>query len=194
MKLKGSTIAAAMFCLLLLNDTHIFYISHQNHFLQLYIVGAMLLFTVLICNKVLKSATHEMPYFHTVVFSTVISFLFVYVFSLFSYPEQSLMRTLIGDSGHYKMLLILLVYPLVYICWERGGTRVLFRILNTFAAILYITMTIQFFSYGINGKIYFPAYFANGRVPLYNGTLKIHLNWLTNIMILYNFYMYHIFY
>lgn len=106
------------------------------------------------------------------------------------YNDQSIMRTLIGDSAHYKTLLVILMYPLAAISWSTGGTRVLFRTLNVFAFGIYILTTVQFVMFKFNGVIFLPGYFINGATPLMNGTLKMHLPWFANIMIFYNFYMF----
>lgn len=113
----------------------------------------------------------------------------VYIWSMVVYHDQTLMRTLIGDSGHYKMLLILLLYPLAYICYVNRGTKVLFRLLNGISIINYILTAFQFVLYNINGVIFLPGYFVNDAALTLNGTLKMNLPWFSNIMILYNFYI-----
>lgn len=150
----------------------------------------MLFWTLTVCLEGIIKVDSQMPFVRRICLITLISFFCVYVYSLIQYNDQTLIRTLIGDSGHYKTLLIILMYPLAYICWSTGGTRVLFKTLNIFAAINYIVTTVQYVMYNANSVIFLPGYFVNDMTPLLNGTLKMNLPWFGNLMIIYNFYMF----
>lgn len=190
LKLKKYIPLLLLFVIILLNDTHYLYFSQANHLYQLIIAVIMLFWTLIVCKEGVRKINSQMPFVRRICLITLISFFCVYMYSLMRYNDQTLMRTLIGDSGHYKTLLIILMYPLAYICYSTGGTRVLFKTLNIFAAINYIVTTVQYVLYNVNSVIFLPGYFVNGANPLLNGTLKMNLPWLGNLMILYNFYMF----
>lgn len=190
LKLKKYIPLLLLFVVILLNDTHYLYFSKANHLYQLIIAVIMLFWILIVCQGGVKKIDSQMPFVRRICLITLISFFCVYVYSLIQYNDQTLIRTLIGDSAHYKTLLIILMYPLAYICLSTRGTRVLFKTLNIFAALNYLLTTIQYMMYNVNGVVFLPGYFINGATLLLNGTLKMNLPWFGNLMILYNFYMF----
>lgn len=191
MKLKKEIPLLVLFGIILLNDSYmLFFSSNSNHFYQLIFTIIMIIYLFVFCNHTMKTVLHNIPQIKIYSFVVVFSFLFVFSCSKLKYSDQTIARTLIGDSGHYKMLLTVLILPLTYICYRRNGVQVLFKILNVFTAINFVLTTIQLIIYPINGLVFLQGYFVNNAALLLNGVLKMVLPWFSNIMLIYNFYMF----
>lgn len=172
-------------------DTRFLYFNNVNQLLELIFAIFALLFTYINFSDAKHLALQTLPYLRKVCISTIISFMIVYVCSLFKYHNQNMMSTFVGDSSHYKMLLIVLLVPLAKLCIDKGGTKWLFKMMNVFAALIYLLVAVQFIVYNINKTVFLQAMSAGSDVPLLNGTLRISLSWIGNLMILYNFHMFY---
>lgn len=193
MKVKISTIIEILLLGVLLIDLRFLYLKNINQLLGLVIVIITVFFTVYRnANKSSKArAFAQMPFLRKTTYSTIASFCMVFLFSYFTYDNQNIMSTLTGDSAHFKMLYIILILPIAQLSLERGGVNWLLKKLNCLAAMLYILVTLQFMIYNINGRVILPAMTSGSELPLLDGTLRISLSWLGNIMILYNFYKFY---
>jgi hypothetical protein len=141
-------------------------------------------------GRTLKTISHEMPFIQKLCLTTVACFFCVFVYSVLKYRGQGLYTTFTGESSNYKMLLIILVYPIAYFLMKFGIKKV-FKMLNVLAGIVYVISIIQFTLYNAAGIIFLPAISISGDQFLY-GTLRIAIPWLGYIIILYNFYMFFI--
>lgn len=191
MKVKINSIIYMLLIVLILIDTRLLYFNNVNQLLELSLAIFALLFAFITSSRENKSILREFPYLRKVYFSTIISFVIVYAYSLFKYHNQNLMGTFVGDSSHYKMLLIVLLAPLAKLCLDKGGTKWLFKMMNVFAALLYFLVAVQFVIYNLNKTVFLHAMSAGSDIPLLNGTLRISLSWIGNLMILYNFHMFY---
>lgn len=191
MKVKINSIIYMLLIVLILIDTRLLYFNNVNQLLELSLAIFALLFAFITSSRENKSTLREFPYLRKVYFSTIISFVIVYAYSLFKYHNQNLMGTFVGDSSHYKMLLIVLLAPLAKLCLDKGGTKWLFKMMNVFAALLYFLVAVQFVIYNLNKTVFLHAMSAGSDIPLLNGTLRISLSWIGNLMILYNFHMFY---
>ena len=191
MKVKINSIIYMLLIVLILIDTRLLYFDNVNQLLELSLAVLALLFAFITSSRENKSTLREFPYLRKVCFSTIISFVIVYAYSLFKYHNQNLMGTFVGDSSHYKMLLIVLLAPLAKLCLDKGGTKWVFKMMNVFAALLYFLVAVQFVIYNLNKTVFLHAMSAGSDIPLLNGTLRISLSWIGNLMILYNFHMFY---
>ena len=191
MKVKINSIIYMLLIVLILIDTRLLYFNNVNQLLELSLAIFALLFAFITSSRENKSILREFPDLRKVYFSTIISFVIVYAYSLFKYHNQNLMGTFVGDSSHYKMLLIVLLAPLAKLCLDKGGTKWLFKMMNVFAALLYFLVAVQFVIYNLNKTVFLHAMSAGSDIPLLNGTLRISLSWIGNLMILYNFHMFY---
>lgn len=188
-KLKISTLLWAMYILIVLIDIRFFYYKFTNQILELVLAMAMIGIMYLGTSS-LKTISHEMPFIQKLCLTTVACFFCVFVYSILKYRGQGLYTTFTGESANYKMLLIVLMYPIAYFLMKFGVKKV-FKMLNVLAGIVYVISIIQFTLYNVTGTIFLPAISLSGDPFLY-GTLRITIPWLGYIMILYNFYMFFI--
>lgn len=191
MKVKVNSIIYMLLIMLILIDTRLLYFNNVNQLLELSLAVLALFFAFITSSREKKSTLQVFPYLRKVCVSTIISFMIVYAYSLFKYHNQTLMGTFVGDSSHYKMLLIVLLVPLAKLCLDNGGTKWLFKMMNVFAALLYFLVAVQFVIYNLNKTVFLHAMSAGSDIPLLNGTLRISLSWIGNLMILYNFHMFY---
>ena len=118
-----NSIIYMLLIMLILIDTRLLYFNNVNQLLELSLAVLALFFAFITSSREKKSTLQVFPYLRKVCVSTIISFMIVYAYSLFKYHNQTLMGTFVGDSSHYKMLLIVLLVPLAKLCLDNGGTK-----------------------------------------------------------------------
>lgn len=192
LKVRVSTIIKLLLLAVVLIDLRLLYLKNINQLIGIFIAIIAVGLTSYQNAKKLRDnhAYVQMPFLRKTTYATVASFVAVYIFSLVKYGNQSMMRTLVGDSAHYKMIYIILLLPIAQISIEEGINWLLNK-LNCIAAVLYILVALQFAIYNINGRVFLSAMTSGSELPLQDGTLRISLSWLGNLMILFNFYRFY---
>lgn len=182
---KKHNLLKILFIIIVLMDIRLFYMYDFNGWYKLILAIITFIFTIAFCPKRNGYPTKSLQ---ILVFATFLSFTLVFVWSLLRYGN-GFKTTLGGESANYKMLFILLAYPLTYICASKQGVRWLLNLLNKITTIFYILIALQFVVYNVNGTVFLNAISTGSNLQILYGSLRISLSWLGELMLLYNFYM-----
>lgn len=188
LNIKKHTVLQVLFFFIMLIDVRFFYTVSVSNMYELYIAIFMVTFMWLCCKD---SDSFPNKYLIYLCLATVAIFVFVFIYTSFNF-SQSFSDTLIGESANFKMLLIILIYPLAYISYKKNGVEWLMKLLNFFAAVLYIVAIGQSVIYNTTGQVIFKSLSTTSELPVMNGSLRISLWWFGHLMIVYNFYKFYI--
>ena len=187
--IKFSTIVRIILLLIVLIDISFFYLLNLpksfGNYKYLYITIVIIVLCSACCfNTKIKRCTFKyrsfLKYYTPFLLVALILMLF---YSQVVYTSQSLVQAFIAE---YYFLIILLVYPIIYIMNIDNGYDKIFRMLNAVTFLWYIVMIFQSILYNGTGDLFLKGYFMTDRVVIRSG-IRIFSSTLGNIMILYNF-------
>lgn len=182
---KKYNIVKVLLIIIILMDIRFFYFYNYNGWNVFFFAIFTFMFTIMFCPSFDGYPTRSL---RKIVIWTVLSFVLVFAWSYIKYGN-GLKTTLGGESSNYKMLFILLSYPMMYVCACKRSVKWILQLLNKFAMIFYILIPLQFIAYNLNGTVFLNAMSVSSELPIMNGSLRIALSWLGEMMIIYNFYM-----
>ncbi len=135
---------------------------------------------ILCFSKTFMKVLHNDKYLNVYLLLTIMSFVFLFGYSLIQYPAQNFKETMNTASPY---LALLLVYPIYIYISVKDDDKALYNILEVFSLIIYFLILIQFITYK-KGIMIFPE----ESIRMRNGSIRIGLHFYGNFMILYNFY------
>lgn len=187
-KIKKTLLMITVYIIAILLSMRFFYLDIINISYQMLtpisIIGFVL--CMLLCKNTMNFMRRKMKYVFIYGFVFLFCYCIIFLSTLIVFPKQGF-RTTLGESGYF--IAILLIYPLEYYLLKKNDESVVFRILNIFTLFWYILVIIQKILYDTSGDVILSGLLVDGEFYIRNDNLRITLQPLGNIMLVYNFYI-----
>lgn len=185
--IKLSSLLLFLYLSILLVDIRFFYSLYIDNIVELVLAALMMILLFFFAKDSIKHINRQMPFMLAICIITIVSFSLVFIYTSVTF-DQSFKDSFLVGTSNYKMLLIILVYPLSFLMLKNGIKKI-FLLLNVISFILNVISLIQYVVELTTGVVFLQA-ISIGGTPFLNGSLRISMSWIGNIMILYNFYMF----
>lgn len=194
MKIKKQSILLLIIIITILLDIKLFYIAGINTVIVLPVIILGFIATLFLCRKEMAVIRHDMKMLRFVVYSSVISYILLFIYTLITFKSQNWRQTIYGGASAYGYAFVLFVF--IVLCWlmYRGSAFPLMKLLNGISFIWYIVLTIQLIFYFRNGTLFLNGYNLYnyfGALRTRGNVLRLGLEWFGNYMVLYNFHTFY---
>ncbi len=186
MKIRKKSLLVMTIVITLLASIKFFYQISFNKLLVLFCVIISFVLGLLVCPKEMGTIKREAKFINFYSSTALVSLFIVFGYSVLMYGAQGVRGTLYASYSYFTLLF---VYPVL--CWIiSDGEEHVFGILNIISFIWCMLIVAQSILYPFNGQIIIPEYFYDN-VIMRDGTIRVSLTWVGNLMILYNFYRFY---